>query len=65
MNKNDRIRLQEALDIIMEIRDQEEEKLSNMPENLQDSDRGYQFQDGIDKLEEIQGSLEELVEGGY
>lgn len=63
MNKKQREELSEILDIVTRIRDEEEEKYYNLPENLQGSERGDHFQEGIDKLYEIISSLEELTEG--
>lgn len=65
MNKDQRNELSGVLDIVTRIRDEEQEKLDNMPENLQDSERAERFQEGIDKLEEITDLLEELLEGGF
>lgn len=36
-----------------ELRNEEEEALENMPENLQESERAIQMQDNIDRLDEI------------
>lgn len=59
MNKIRRKRLFEAnilmrrsLDIIENIRDDEESTFNNMPENLQGSERGYNMENNVDVLEE-------------
>ena len=44
------------------IRDAEQEKYDNMPEGLQESERGEKFQEGIDTLDEIISNLEEAAE---
>ena len=46
----------EAIDQLSEIRDEEQEAFDNLPEALQDSERGENMQDCIDDLlEEIGG----------
>lgn len=46
------------------VRDEEQEALDNMPESLQDSERGQQMQEYIDAMDESLYSLEEIdVEG--
>ncbi|KAK9680648.1 hypothetical protein QE152_g38908 [Popillia japonica] len=60
-----RKRLKEAIELIEratavveEIKDEEQEALENLPENLQESERADNMQECIDLLEEIQGDLE-------
>lgn len=69
MNKQDRKELQKALDflnsaneILTSIRDQEEEKFENLPEGIQDSERGESFQENIDSLDYAVSDLESVVE---
>ena len=59
MNKAKRRRLNEAnilllrtLNIIENIKDDEETTFYNMPENLQGSERGYNMENNVDVLEE-------------
>jgi len=62
MNQEQRKKLQEALDILTEIQEQEQEKYDNSPESLQDTDRVNKYQDDADSLQEaidtIQGVLD-------
>ena len=73
MNDLRRKRLKEAVElieqstaVIEEIKDEEQEALENLPENLQESERADNMQECIDSLEEIYEDLEtrceELVE---
>ena len=63
MNKEQREKLQGALDILTEIQEQEQEKYDNAPEGLQETDRVQKFQENSDNLQEaldtIQGVLDE------
>ena len=66
MNNQKRKRLKEAIElmerataIIEEIKDEEQEALENLPENLQESERAENMQECIDLLEEIQSDLED------
>lgn len=69
MNKQDRKELDKALDllssaseIIMRIKEQEEEKYDNLPEGIQESERGERFQQNIDNLESSLSDLESVLE---
>jgi len=62
MNKQQKGRLQEAIDIISTIAEEEQEKYDNAPENLQDTERVDKFQEDADALQEIQETLVEIVE---
>ena len=44
------------------IKDDEEKKLDNMPESLQDSERGEQMQEGIDTLESAYDSISDAID---
>lgn len=64
MNNQRRKRLKEVIDlinqansIIEEVKDEEEEALNNLPENLQDTERAESMQECIDQLEEIYDDL--------
>lgn len=68
MNNQRRKRLKEAVDlierataVIEEIKDEEQEALENLPENLQESERAENMQECVDLLEEIQSDLEDKV----
>lgn len=54
----------EAIDQLSEIRDEEQEAFDNLPEALQDSERGENMQDCIDALESFMSDLEYMeIEG--
>lgn len=46
---------------LQEIRDAEQEKFDNMPENLQDSDRGQRMQECIDALDAAESSMQDGI----
>lgn len=69
MNKQNRKELEralelisEAMDIISSIKEAEEEKYDNLPEGIQESERGEQFQENIDELDTAASDLESTVE---
>jgi predicted nuclease with TOPRIM domain len=69
MNKQNRRDLQGYVDSLEEIKscletmqEDETEKLDNMPEGLQDSERGDAMQEAIDNLESAASSLEEAID---
>lgn len=69
MNKKQRKQLQDLCsqvgDIKCEvetIRDEEQEKIDNLPDSLQGSSKEDEYQEGIDALEEIISSLEETID---
>lgn len=69
MNKQNRKELQKALDllnganeIISSIKEQEEEKYENLPEGIQESERGEKFQENIDNLDYAISDLENVIE---
>lgn len=69
MNKQRRIRLKEAnsyLDCVMQIvysvKDEEQDSLDNLPENLQSSERCTIMEDAIDALEEAIENIEQASE---
>jgi len=68
MNKTRRNQLKEAIkllehamSVISAMADEEQEAFDNMPENLQDGERGEQMQDYISSLEDMSFSIEELM----
>jgi len=63
MNNAQRIKLQEAIDIVSEMAEEEQEKYDNAPENLQDTERVERFQEDADKLTEAHELLDEVLEG--
>ncbi len=61
MNKERRERLQEALDILTEVRDQEQEAQDNLPESFQGGQQYEQMEYNIDNLEEAVAHVEEVL----
>ena len=54
----------EAIDQLSEIRDEEQEAYDNIPESLQESERGENMQNCIDALEYFMSDLENMeIEG--
>ena len=45
---------------IEEVKDEEQERYDNLPEGLQNAERGEQMQENADNLEEFIGYLEEV-----
>ena len=69
MNKTQRNQIEKWIDSLTEIKEgvesmqeEEQDKLDNMPENLQESERGEQMQNGIENLEAAASSLEEAID---
>ena len=63
-------KLDEARNLLDEVKSDEECVFDNMPENLQCSERGETMgeyistmEDGVDTLEDIVSSLEEIIDG--
>lgn len=54
-------KLNEALAIIEEIKDEEDTAYENMPESLQESERGEHLQENVDALESIYDEIETQV----
>ena len=63
MNKEQRKRLQNALDIITEIAEEEREKYDNMSEYFPDSEKTEKLEENADNLDEAVGYIEEVLEG--
>ena len=69
MNKDRRKRIQELkdklLDILTEIegiKDEEQEAYDNLPESLQDGEKGDKMSEAVDNLDSAYSSLEEVGE---
>jgi hypothetical protein len=62
MNKKRRERLREALDIIIECREEEEAAYDALPESIQGGERGDKMQEIIDSLTEMESTLGDIVE---
>jgi DNA-directed RNA polymerase subunit F len=63
MNKEQREKLQEALDILTEIQEQEQEKYDNAPENLQYSEKFEKFQEIAETLQEAIDTIQNVLDG--
>lgn len=55
-------KLEEAKEELDSLRDEEQEAYDNMPESLQESDRGYAMEEAVDNLESAYNSVEEAVD---
>lgn len=69
MNKQRRKSIQEVMTKLEELKEQldyilsdEQEAFDNLPESLQDSERGNAMSEAIDNLEYAMSSIEEVVE---
>lgn len=69
MNKQRRLNLKEAssylekaLQIVSRAKDEEQDSLDNLPENLQDSDRCTIMENAIDALEDAINNIEQASE---
>ena len=69
MNKARRKRIEKVVNLLEELRDElesvkedEQSAYDNMPDSLQDSERGDSMQDAIDTLDEINTDFENLIE---
>ena len=54
--------LQDALALIEQIRDDEQEAFDNMPESLQQSDRGTASDAAIEELDDAAGNLQYIID---
>ena len=54
--------LQDALALIEQIRDDEQEAFDNMPESLQQSDRGTASEAAIEELDDSVGNLQYIID---
>lgn len=53
--------IQNAHDVLEEVRNEEEEAFDNMPEGLQDSERGDMMQEAVDTLDEAIDRLDDVL----
>ena len=51
--------IEKAYDLLTDAKDEEEEAFDNLPESLQESERGMTMQDNVDNLDTAVTSLEE------
>ena len=68
MNKQRRNRLQKVIDKLEELKEEvssiceeEQEAYDNMPEGLQDAERGQQIYENISNLEDRDGDFDDLI----
>lgn len=54
--------LREASNIVDQIKDEEQDSLDNMPENLQESERYSNMEEAVDALEDALVSINEAFE---
>lgn len=58
---NDVIQLiDDAIDRLIEIREEEQDAFDNLPESFQDSDRGGKMLDAMDAMDAIESDLEDV-----
>ena len=55
-------RLEELIDGLEGICNDEQEAYDNLPESLQDSERGEQMSENIDDLEQVTSDLEDIID---
>lgn len=51
--------IENALDIVLEVKDDEEDSMCNYPENLQGTETYENMEVAVDTMEEVEGSIEE------
>ena len=54
--------LRTALGIVSDVRDDEQDAIDNLPENLQESERCTAMEDAVDELEEAIDNIESAIE---
>lgn len=54
-------KLEEAMQIVDDMRSEEEDAYLNMPESLQESERGQQMDEYINSMDEASGSIDEAI----
>lgn len=58
-------KIAQAKEELEQIMDEEQEAYDNMPESIQESERGEQMYDNIDNLDTMVSDLEDILEGFY
>ena len=61
MNLKRRTQLRKSIDLLDNVICDEQNAYDNMPENLQDSEKGEIMEEGIDNLNEARDILEEML----
>jgi len=54
--------IERAKEIVEDVRDEEQESYDNLPESLQESERGEAMQENIDNLESVSGELDDIFD---
>lgn len=62
MNRLRRKRIENIVEELDQIKEEEQEALENIPENLQDSERAQIMETNVDALEDVYGTLMDLLE---
>ena len=57
--------MEQAMNIISECREEEQDAFDNLPEGIQDSERGDQMQEYIDMMEEAYDELDDQIDTIY
>ena len=57
--------IERAKEELEQIRDEEQEAYDNLPEGIQDSERGETMYENIDNLDTMAGDLEDILESFY
>lgn len=55
------MQMQNIKHLITDVKNQEEYAYDNLPESLQYSDRGYNMEDNIDKIDDIIEQMEDII----
>lgn len=63
INQSQRARLYKAVQILDEVREEEQSKIDNAPENLMYSEKYEKMQTMEEMLDEASGLIEEVIEG--
>jgi ABC-type transporter Mla subunit MlaD len=50
-----------ALSLLYYVRDEEQEVLDNLPDNMRDGERALKFEDNIDQIDYAIGNLEDAI----
>lgn len=60
MNKSRRERIAHALKLLQEVLDEEQQSFDNMPEGLQQGEKGVESEDAISSLEDAISSIDQI-----
>ncbi len=62
MNEDRRKRIEKIIEQLDSLREEEQDAYDNLPESIQDSERGESMTDNVDNLEEAKSTLESILE---